>query len=132
MTQRGFTLIEILIALAIIAIACTAIVKAVDDSVAVAANVKERFAATRVIANVFVQLRNGMMPLPNASTPGHGTVTMLNLPLRWQAVLTSDAQAVSPVIDVSVYLPNSKKVFMHMQGAIFNGPVGEVQQHENT
>lgn len=63
-TTNGFTLIEVLVALAIIAIAMTAIIHTVSQNIRSSAYLKDKTAAAYVAQQVLNEARLGLLPLP--------------------------------------------------------------------
>lgn len=71
----GFTLIEVLVALAIAAIACTAIMKAVSDGILTTMHLRQTTLSRWVAQNVLAELQNGSSALPEAGGSQEGQVS---------------------------------------------------------
>ena len=84
--QRGFTLLEILVALAILAIALAAAIKAVSSHVSNETYLKERSFAHWVAMNKVAELRISGQ-LPNAGDL-NGEATMGGMEFRWAMKVT--------------------------------------------
>jgi len=100
--QRGFTLLEVLIALAVLAIAMGAIIKAAGDYTGNHAWLRDRTLATWVARNVLVQLQ-----VENAwPSVGErkGTQEMGRREWRWLARISQTDEAQLRRLDVEVYL----------------------------
>ena len=127
--NQGFTLLEVLIALAIIAIACMAIMKAVNDGVLVTTRLQNSAGAHWVAANVVANLRNGQLALPTVGSPLSGKQQLLNHSWRWLASATGQVvdQYIHPVI-ISVFLDRQKQAILSHTYSIFSPPQGYVKQ----
>src|SRR3990167_3523559 len=64
--QTGFTLIEVLIAIVILAIALLAIYSAVSSSISTDAHIKGKMSAHDVAMSVVSNLQAGLMPVPSS------------------------------------------------------------------
>lgn len=69
--RRGFTLIEVLIALVILAIALTAIIKVITDAVKNTNHLKTSMAAHWVAENTLAKLQVGLIKLSDAPIAGN-------------------------------------------------------------
>lgn len=81
---RGFTLLEVLIALVIIAIALTAIIKTTTESIHGNIYLREKTIATWVALNAIHQTRAGLIQLPEAPGKREENAHMLNQTWQWQ------------------------------------------------
>ena len=81
----AFTLIEVLVALLIIAIALAAAVRSVNNSVRVTVHVRNSVAAHWVGLNILSQMQTELIPAPTVSNVTHGQVKMLNQEWQWSA-----------------------------------------------
>jgi general secretion pathway protein I len=127
--DQGFTLLEVLIALAIIAIACMAIMKAVNDGVLVTTRLQNSAGSHWVAANVVANLRNGQLALPAVGSPLSGKQQLLNHTWRWLVSANGQVvnQYVHPVI-VNVFLDRQKQAMLTHIYYIFSPPQGYVKQ----
>jgi len=100
--QRGFTLLEVLIALAVLAIAMGAVIKAAGDYTGSYAWLRDRTLANWVARNVLVEFQ-----VENA-WPGtgerKGTREMGRREWRWLARVSQTEEAQLRRLDVEVYL----------------------------
>lgn len=83
--SAAFTLIEVLIALVIIAIALAAAVRSVNESVRTTIHVREVVAAHWVGLNILSEIKTHMIPAPTDTNPVQGKTEMMNLSLSWRA-----------------------------------------------
>lgn len=81
---KGFTLIEVLIALAILAIALLAVVKATQSSIQDTLKVKSKVAAHWVAYNVLAELQVGLLP-PRVDGQWSGSMNMMKSTWYWRA-----------------------------------------------
>lgn len=115
--QKAFTLIEVLIALLIIAIALGAAIKATNDSVHSAIHVRNDVTAHWVGLNILSEMQTGIIPISEAGNNASGTVKMLNQEWNWNAKSISS----SPIpgltqITIKVYLRN--KLITSVEGYV--------------
>jgi general secretion pathway protein I len=82
--QSGFTLIEVLIALVILAIALIAVVKATDTNIHNLDYLRDKITAQWVADNVLANMQAGLLPTPQA-TAQRGAINMLDRLWYWQA-----------------------------------------------
>ncbi len=85
--QRGFTLLEVLVALAVLAIALAAAIKAVGSHVSNQTYLKERSFAHWVAMNKVAELRTSGQ-LPNEGDL-NGAATMGGMEFRWDIKVTA-------------------------------------------
>ncbi|HEU5281362.1 MAG TPA: type II secretion system minor pseudopilin GspI [Gammaproteobacteria bacterium] len=88
---RGFTLIEVLVALAIVAIAMTAIIKATGDSIRTTAYLKQKTTAYWVAMNVLNDTLAGAQPGDGETKTG--STLMLNHQWPWELSAESTGNA---------------------------------------
>jgi general secretion pathway protein I len=100
--QRGFTLLEVLIALAVLAIAMGAVIKATGDYAGNHAWLRDRTLATWVARNVMVEMQvENAWPRVGESK---GTQDMGRREWRWLARISQTDEARLRRLDVEVYL----------------------------
>ncbi|OGO92435.1 MAG: type II secretion system protein GspI [Coxiella sp. RIFCSPHIGHO2_12_FULL_42_15] len=115
--KRGFTLIEVLVALAIIAIALVAVVKIAGQSVRHTFKVKEKIAAHWVAMNVISEVQCGLIKTDQVNSRD-GTMPMLGSLWRWHASLLKNAAGEISKIHVSVKPEHQDHVVESLTGAM--------------
>lgn len=80
---RGFSLIEVLIALIILAIAFLAIMETTQSNIRSSIHVKNTLTADWVALNLMSSLQANIMKTPNPGSQLSGHTTMLNQVWRW-------------------------------------------------
>ncbi|TAK75189.1 MAG: type II secretion system protein GspI [Gammaproteobacteria bacterium] len=98
----GLTLIEVLIALAIVGIAMTAIIKAASQSIRGTTYLQDKTIAMWVGSQVLNEARVGILVLPKGETLKQ-TTRMLNRDWHWQAQQEETADERIKKIQVDVY-----------------------------
>lgn len=93
--NRGFTLIEVLIALAIISIALVAIIKVTGQSALHTAHLRDKVAAHWVAMNVLARMQIGLTPINNNDL--NGEESMMGQEWHWQVKVAESALAFSRV-----------------------------------
>lgn len=83
--SNGFTLIEVLIALMIIAIALSAVIRAMNQSIRVIDKVKTAMATHWVAMNALSEIQLGMIRMPAVDDPVHGKAQMFGQTWEWMA-----------------------------------------------
>ena len=103
----GFTLIEVLIALLIIAIALAAVIKATNDSVHATIHVRNTMSAHWVAMNLISEMQTGQLKPPGSLSAISGKSVMLNQTFSWTATQDTRFKLIgSRRVDVRVYLNN--------------------------
>lgn len=100
--QKGFTLIEVLIALAIIAIALTAIIRATSQNIRQTIYLQNKTIASWVATNVMNEARAGLLELSEDEKLEKETV-MLGQSWNWTAELKNTPNAKIKKITVDVF-----------------------------
>lgn len=115
--SAAFTLIEVLVALLIIAIALAAAVRSVNESVRVTTHVRNSVAAHWVGLNVLSQIQTGLIIMPTASNVMHGQVKMMNQEWQWTAQASPSPQS-SDITKILVTVALKKHVVNEVAGFI--------------
>lgn len=99
----GMTLIEVLIALAIVSIAMTAIIKATSENIRATTYLKNKTIALWVGQQIVNETRAGVLKLPSAPEDVSNTTIMLGQNWYWRANKNDTANARVKKIRVRVY-----------------------------
>ena len=98
----GFTLLEVLVALAVVAIALAALVSAANGQLKIAERTRDNAVAGWVAANVLTELKlRERFPEPGERT---GVVSMANQRFAWRAVVQNTVESDLRRIDLRVSL----------------------------
>lgn len=118
--QSGFTLIEVLIALVILAISMTAIIRASSQTVANLDYLQNKTVAHWVALNTLVRLHANAIPNLNLRGINRGDEVMLAKTWQWQLSLTANPLS-SDVYQatVQVSLPGQEQIFDTLSDYIF-------------
>lgn len=116
--SKGFTLIEVLIALAIISIALTAIIKATSQNIKNNIYLQEKTIANWVGTEIMNEATIGLLQLPPAPDKRDGDLTMLGKTWHWQAHLVATPNPHIQKITVSVF-GTHENVLMNLESFIY-------------
>lgn len=98
----GFTLLEVLVALAVVAIALAALVSAATGQIKIAERTRDKAIAGWVAANVLTDLKlRERFPEPGERT---GEVTMANQRFSWRALVQTTVESDLRRIDLRISL----------------------------
>lgn len=100
-SQHGFTLIEILVALAVAGIALTAILKAVNGQLVSAQIMEEKTVAHWVALNVATEIR--LQPSWPPVGSKQGETEMLQQQWQWQALTSGTPDPLLRRVDIKVF-----------------------------
>lgn len=115
LVNKGFTLIEVLIALVILAIALTAVVTATTRSIANTQAVVDRTIAHWVGLNILADVKTGLIALPEQGNPLSGTTLMLNQNWYWTLTVapSNNPDILTVTVDTSNHA-NATRYFSHL------------------
>jgi len=101
--QKGLTLLEVLVALVILAVALTAIIKATIENIRATAYLQEKTLASWVGLNALNHVRLELIPLPNA--PEHRDIHefMLGQQWEWQGSIKKTRNAHIQEVHIKVF-----------------------------
>ena len=108
-SQAGLTLIEVLIALAIISIAMTAIIKSVSENIRATNYLQDKTMALWVGEEVMNEVRLGLLTLPSTSEHVTHTTEILSRNWYWQAGQEETPNKRIRKIVVNVFARNSQR-----------------------
>jgi general secretion pathway protein I len=115
MKNKGFTLIEVLIALIILAIALTAAVFAVQTSIRNTDRIHDKLSAHWIAMNVISSMQVGLISPPTDSVED-GESTMLNKTYTWTAGIDQKSNGAYERIYVDVSLKETTNQLEHLIG----------------
>jgi len=126
-STQGFTLIEVMVALAIVSFSLTAVAASMNQMIDAANSMRERTYASWIAQNKIAELRIANAQ-PEVSTSS-GEVTYANSEWEWRTVVTETGIEKFYRIDVSVSHAGSDYVVRTVTGFIGEpGPVGRSNQ----
>jgi general secretion pathway protein I len=114
--NRGFTLIEVLIALVILSIALTAIIKSTSQNIKDTAYLQHKMIAAWVGNEIINEARIGLLKLPAAPDSLKDETTMLGEKWTWQATMTPTP---NPRIQKIVVDVAQDKPFIHLVSYLY-------------
>lgn len=88
--SKAFTLIEVLIALVIIAIGLAASARSVNESVRTTTHVRNTMAAHWVAMNILSEIKTGLIVAPSAGNAIDGKTKMMYQEWQWRATIDTD------------------------------------------
>ena len=103
----GFTLIEILIAVAVLAIALTAVIRVIDVAINNQQHLQQKTVAHWVAMNVLAEVRAGVTLPPAAGATQDGQSRILGYIYPWQVSATNVPQL--PIVKINVRVFNRDK-----------------------
>ncbi len=127
LTSKGFTLIEVMVALAIVAFSLTAIGASMNQMIDAANSMRERTYASWIAQNRITELRLADTPPEISSSTGE--VTYANSEWEWRAIVSETGIEKFYRIDVSVSHAGSEYVIRTVTGFVGEpGAVGRANQ----
>jgi len=125
--SKGFTLVEVMVALAIVAFSLTAIAASMNQMIDAANSMRERTYASWIAQNKITELRMANAA-PEASTSS-GEVTYASSDWEWRAVVAETGVENFYRIDVSVSHAGSEYVVRTVTGFVGEpGAIGRANQ----
>lgn len=109
--KKGFTLLEVLVALVIIAIAFVSVFAAVSSHIQKLIYLENKIAAEWVALNVIEEIKLGVITQQNAEITG--TKTMLNKNYAWKAKTYPTDNKSMARLEVDVHLKNERGNLIH-------------------
>jgi general secretion pathway protein I len=113
--QAGFTLIEVLIAVIILAIALIAVVKNTTLSASETSYLQQRSIAHWAAMDIMSQAQSGLIHIDQSGNNQNGTVTQLGQQWHWQLISNSTAQKNILKITVKIINSANKKQYANLQ-----------------
>lgn len=106
--ERGLTLIEVLVALAIVAIALTAVIKAASQNIRSTHYLQQKTIALWVGQNVMNEVRLGLIKTESNRSDQRQMTTMLDTDWYWQLTAEDTPNPHIRKINVNVYTPANR------------------------
>jgi general secretion pathway protein I len=116
MKSKGFTLLEVLVALTIVALSLTAVAASMSQMIDAATTMRDRTYASWIAQNKITEIRlSNTIPDVGSST---GEVEFGNTDWEWRVVISESGIEDFMRIDVSVSLPGDEYVIRTVTGFI--------------
>jgi general secretion pathway protein I len=115
--ERGFTLIEMLVALAVFSLSVLALLNLSGENARSAALVHDQVLAGVVADNRAVEAM--LLPLPDLAMAGEGVEIVAGAPWRWRRTLADTSDPGIVRVDVEVLHPDQPQVLAQL--SIFRG-----------
>ncbi len=125
--RQGFTLIEVLIAVAVLAIALLAVLRAIEVSIGNSQYLKQKTVAHWVAMNTLAEVRAGVILLPTAGATQRGSDKMLGKDYPWEITARNLSDLPIMKLQVKVFNSNRKisldtlQTFVEKSGANYAG-----------
>ncbi|MBV8802982.1 MAG: type II secretion system minor pseudopilin GspI [Gammaproteobacteria bacterium] len=117
--KSGFTLIEVLVALAIVSIALTAVIKVSSQNIKNTFYIQEKTIALWVASDIINEMRLGVIKVPEKSEMIEEKKEMLNQSWPYTVNLSNTPNVNIKKIYVVVYTPREKKELIHLESYLY-------------
>ena len=105
--KQGFTLIEVLIAVAVLAIALLAVLRAIEVSIGNSQHLQQKTIAHWIAMNTLASARSGIILLPTAGATQRGDNKMLGSDYHWE--MTANNLPDLPIMKIQIRVFDSSK-----------------------
>jgi general secretion pathway protein I len=116
--NKGFTLIEVLIAVAVLAIALIAVLRVINVAIGNSTYLQEKVIAHWVVEDVLANTRVGLITMPSAGGLQTGQNTMLGQNMHWQLQSANVGNLPSLKIMITVKDSTNKKTLDILQSYV--------------
>lgn len=117
--ENGLTLIEVLIALAILSIALTAVIKSASENIRNTLYLQNRTIATWIGTNVINSIRIGVIKAPSAPDKLSQDDQTLGQNWTWKAMINVTPNPLIKQITVDVYHQPDNNKFAHLESYLY-------------
>jgi len=117
-SNKGMTLIEVLIALAILSIALTAIIKSSSQNIKHTQHIEHKISASLVAKNVMNEILTGLKEIPNGETL-MGTSSILNNKWSYKANIENTKNPEIKEIKIKIFKENSEDEFYQLESYLY-------------
>ncbi len=118
---KGFTLVEVLVALVVLTVAFSALMVSLNETVRNVGFLKNETAANWVASNVMAQAQLGVLKLNSQTGKMNGEEVMLGKNYTWQLKVSSTENEKVNQLDVEVSEENKKGVILSLVGYMRGG-----------
>lgn len=112
----GFTLIEVIIALVILAIALLAVIKTTNASINNATRLRERLVSHWVALDTLAGVQLKMVPMPTGSNPTQGTADLFQQTWHWSVARAGSS--FGRFIPVIITVKKNKQQYAQLTGYV--------------
>jgi len=117
-TTRGFTLVEVLVALAVLAIAFAAVMRTLGAGIDLSADLRDRNVALWVAQNRLTEHQiQHAWPAPDVF---EGTSEMAGRQWRWRETVATTPEAAMRRIEIEIRAPRNEQVLARLVGFLEN------------
>jgi general secretion pathway protein I len=117
--EKGLTLVEVLIALVILSIALTAVIKSASQNIQNTFYLQNRTIATWIGTNVINSIRAGIIKVPSMPDKLSQNDSTLGQNWTWNAVMNATPNPRIKQIIVEVYHQPDDKRFAHLESYVY-------------
>jgi general secretion pathway protein I len=116
--KAGFTLIEVLVALAIVSIALTAVIKVSSQNIKNTFYIQEKTIALWVASDIINEIRVGLIKAPEEPDLLEDKKEMLSQSWSYSAGLKNTPNPHIKEVNVDVYMPKKSMKLVHLESYI--------------
>lgn len=117
--SAGFTLIEVLVALAIVSIALTAVIKVSSQNIKNTFYIQEKTIALWVASDIINEVRAGLIKVPEEPDMLEDKKDMLSQSWGYSVGLKNTPNSNIKKLDVDVYMPQKTMKLVHFESYLY-------------